>query len=140
ADLERAIANATRDAPAAQEVRRYLDGSFAFALLNPPGAKRTADWMLIAGTTQPRQVAGVLTRRGQARRLADLAYWSLEQPDVCAMLIHSYLVVAGNVEALAQVQAVAQGRIASIEGVAGFREARDEMHGDANLLLFVSPS
>src|SRR4051794_38703699 len=35
ASLERAIVEATRDAPAAQEVRPYLDGSFAFALLKP---------------------------------------------------------------------------------------------------------
>src|SRR5205807_7815458 len=57
----------------------------------------------------------------------------------CATMEGSYLVVAGKPEALAQVHAVARGRVAALPSVRGFREARAALPGDANLMAFLSP-
>ena len=102
AELNRAISEATRDAPLIREIRPYLGGSFAFALLKPQSTKSLIEWVFLAGATQPGRVTTILDAHMQRRQAADLRYWLLRSPAPashearCATMEGSYLVVANQ--------------------------------------------
>src|SRR5262249_37260500 len=84
-------------------------------------------------------VESILSRNGQTRNIQGFRYQRFKEDDQCASLIGDYLVLAQKPAALVRVQQTFDGA-PSVASLPEYQAARRDIPGDANLMVFVSPT
>lgn len=120
------------------EIIPHLRGSYAVGAWAKPGAKPT-DPPAFAGLATVDSAAtaeAIAAKHGLLQHLGSLPYYAIKSENACIAIIQGYLVFSDKPEALARVQSVSHGEIASVTSLASFQEARTKLPSSANLMLF----
>ena len=146
AELEKAISNVQNSSPLARDVRPFVTGSLAYALLKTNAANTGAgtaangDNVVFLAVSDARRVQEALTRDAQKNTVNSFDYYTIAGQTNCMAVIGSYLVMADKPQDLTKIEAVRAGETQAISTQADYQQARASLPSDSNIMLFVSQS
>lgn len=142
--LETLVSRTLSNSPISRDLRSYLQGSLAFATLKSSGERaQTAsggDSALFVAINNVDQVKAVLARDARKSNVNGLDYYQVTGDSHCLAVLSSYLVTTDKPEDLTQIESVRRGEKPAIAAQTDYQQARANLPGDSNMMVFVSES
>jgi hypothetical protein len=139
--FDRFMTQSLANSPLARDLHPYITTSMALAGMKPihSGPANDTNWVGLFAVSDPQRVRDVLARDAQRATQNGIEYYyRANAGDKTAVtVIGDYLVIGGNVDALARIIRVQHGDVPAITTVADYQHARTALPTDANLMIFV---
>jgi len=137
--LEESIAASTNGNALMKELRPQLGLSYAMAGWQKVGSAKAGDTDVvgIAAVKSASEAEAIVAKHGVLENHSGQNYYRINGEKMYVAIIRQYLVVSDGIDRLQRVASVAHGDSPAIASVAAFKEARERLPSDANLMAFV---
>jgi hypothetical protein len=139
--IDKLVTSSLTNSNLGKEIRPQLKNSFALALFRAAGAGRAnePDGVALLAIKSPGKMLDILARYGQRQAQGEMEYFQLPKEKMAATVISEYLVLSDKPDSLARIFSVYRRETPSVTTLDEYKQARESLPADANLMLFVSP-